>query len=673
MCPRCSKYGCCNCMNRWVQSKQECPHCRSPLRVSDLVNCRFLTDLSAELLRLDAFHGNNSSNSNINSEMLFPSSVQHLRANGSVVGSPLSGSAAPAALHGGCPPGHCPEHPNMSLQYYCKTCDSAVCSDCAMFSPTHKNHEFQHLVQIYDEHLRMISDKKDLLQGDLGRVRTVITSLDSYLGLLQEAKDTRLNEIAEAIASMRSRLQADYQSRMRLVIDARNCLENEVSIIETAVCEVDRRISKAPMNVMVAQSADLLKQLNALHEQQLEVQLRDTSMSASSSSTLSPPGGSPGRVDMHLLKNLSTIFENELVPEYETGVFRLVGYSQMINAMHFPAPGGLAPSAALPPVYYSDSIVSNGISWRLKVYPVGNGPARGTHVSIFLEMLSGPAHGTVGKYQYRLELVHPTVPQNSFVREFASDFEVTEAWGFNRFVRLTNIARDGFLCQLDGGSLLLRFGVRPMSYLQAWRDQKRYSEQLESLNTEKTLAIARLEGGAAAAAGEQRQQMMAGPAAGGSCESGVPATLAPEAESSVGVDSQTAEGSRADSSQSTPDQRQQQPQQQAGQDCQQWHFVDESSSEEATGQAQRTGRLLSDPPDRAAAVDKRPRVHPLASQIEYRERDGDDDSIENSDDDALDVVEHSEDLAEEDEDEDEEEEEDLDSDEDSFEQTEEEE
>jgi tripartite motif-containing protein 37 len=38
---------------------------------------------------------------------------------------------------------------------------------------------------------------------------------------------------------------------------------------------------------------------------------------------------------------------------------------------------------------YSENLFAYGISWRLKVYPNGNGASEGQHISIFLEMVKG--------------------------------------------------------------------------------------------------------------------------------------------------------------------------------------------------------------------------------------------------------------------------------------------
>lgn len=48
------------------------------------------------------------------------------------------------------------------------------------------------------------------------------------------------------------------------------------------------------------------------------------------------------------------------------------------------------------------------------------------------------------------------------VREFASDFEEGECWGYNRFFKIDNLDREGFL---DSDSLKLRYFVRAPSFV----------------------------------------------------------------------------------------------------------------------------------------------------------------------------------------------------------------
>lgn len=72
-------------------------------------------------------------------------------------------------------------------------------------------------------------------------------------------------------------------------------------------------------------------------------------------------------------------------------------------------------------------------------------------------------------------------PSKNIVREFASDFEVGECWGYNRFFLLDALITEGFL-DTDNDILILRFQVRPPTYQQKCRDQQWYITHLENDN-----------------------------------------------------------------------------------------------------------------------------------------------------------------------------------------------
>ncbi len=59
----------------------------------------------------------------------------------------------------------------------------------------------------------------------------------------------------------------------------------------------------------------------------------------------------------------------ELLPEYNNFEYELKDFSQ--------CGGG---------IMYSDPFVLNGVEWRLKIYPRGNGVAKGRYLSVFVEM-----------------------------------------------------------------------------------------------------------------------------------------------------------------------------------------------------------------------------------------------------------------------------------------------
>lgn len=80
------------------------------------------------------------------------------------------------------------------------------------------------------------------------------------------------------------------------------------------------------------------------------------------------------------------------------------------------------------------------------------------------------------RYEYRVQMIHQT-SSKIIQREFVSDFEVGECWGYNRFFRLDLLASEGYL-NIPKDSLELRFQVRPSTFYQRCRDQQWFITQL---------------------------------------------------------------------------------------------------------------------------------------------------------------------------------------------------
>lgn len=152
--------------------------------------------------------------------------------------------------------------------------------------------------------------------------------------------------------------------------------------------------------------------------------------------------------DKSVAGSVSYDFNSDIVPPFEQGEFKIANYEVSWKQHE---------------VIYSEILISNGLTWRLKVYPNGNGNAKDQYLSVFLEMMRG-IQGETNKYEYKIDMLHPVEKDQIVSREYSSDFEIGECWGYNRFYRIDGIQEEGFVGK--DGSLQLRFFVRASSYAQ---------------------------------------------------------------------------------------------------------------------------------------------------------------------------------------------------------------
>lgn len=161
------------------------------------------------------------------------------------------------------------------------------------------------------------------------------------------------------------------------------------------------------------------------------------------------------------LEEIPANFESEVFPDYIRGEFVLENYPQVIEGKE---------------IVYSQQITSNGVTWRLKVYPNGNGQSKGTCLSVFLEMVKGSC--TPGRYNYKFEMINHLNSENTMTREYTSEFDVSECWGYNKFYPTEGVITEGFVDESNRVKLL--FYVRASLYSQHCSDQVNYIKKLES-------------------------------------------------------------------------------------------------------------------------------------------------------------------------------------------------
>ncbi|KAH8866430.1 E3 ubiquitin-protein ligase [Schistosoma japonicum] len=222
-------------------------------------------------------------------------------------------------------------------------------------------------------------------------------------------------ELISLFQDVEKNVQAVKQAKEERVRELRNAVElMEIELLESLLQDVQSELDVATRSEMITRSSEILAMFNEVHCKPM-------------ASFVSAP--------------VPADFVSEIVPPYESSTFTLQPYSIMKQRAD--------------PVY-SQPLYVSGLSWRLKVYPDGNGVVRGNYLSVFLELSAGLVEAS--KYEYRVEMVHQLSrdPSRNIVREFASHFEVGECWGYNRFFRLDLLVSEGYL-NSETDSLLLKF------------------------------------------------------------------------------------------------------------------------------------------------------------------------------------------------------------------------
>jgi len=411
LCPHCSKLCCYMCIRRWLtEQRSQCPHCRASLHIHELVNCRWVEEVTQQL-----------------------DTLKEAGARQDVEVGPINKVDK------------CEQHEE-KLSVFCWTCRKCICHQCALWGGTHSGHTFKPLDEIYDQHVSRVKEEVSMLRRRLMELISLVQEVERNVESVRAAKDERVREIRNCVELMIARLDSQLKSKLLVLMGQKNTLTQETENVEQLLTQVESQLHSSTKGQLIAKSDDLL---------QLTVAANKKPMAAFVTAPVQPD------------------FQSEIVPSYDEKTFSM---------SHFSVLQGKADPVYSPPLHV------NGLSWRLKVYPDGNGVVRGNYLSVFLELSAGLPE--TSKYEYRVEMVHQARDNSkNIVREFASDFEVGECWGYNRFFRLDLLSSEGYL---SGDSLTLRFQVRPPTFYQKCRDQQWYIHHLQSLTSQYTTQLAEL-------------------------------------------------------------------------------------------------------------------------------------------------------------------------------------
>ncbi|KAF5308334.1 hypothetical protein FQR65_LT06225 [Abscondita terminalis] len=402
LCPHCSKLCCYVCIRRWLtEQRSQCPHCRASLHLHELVNCRWVEEVTQQLDTLQAVNGSRGDDNDRDK---------------------------------------CATHME-KLSVYCWTCRCCICHQCALWGGTHSGHTFKPLEEVYEQHVTQIKDEVAQLRRRLMELISIVQEVERNVESVRSAKDDRVREIRNAVELMIARLDSQLKTKLLTLMGQKDSLTQETEQLEHLLHEIEHQLNSCTRSELITKSGELSRMIHAIRKKPM-------------TSFVTAP--------------VPADFHSEIVPNYDSSTFVMHGFSRLQQKAD--------------PVY-STPLHCNGLCWRLKVYPDGNGVVRGNYLSVFLELSAG--YPETSKYEYRVEMIHQVSRDASknIVREFASDFEVGECWGYNRFFRLDLLASEGYLnIALD--TLILRFHVRAPTFYQRCRDQQWYINQLQTVQNQ---------------------------------------------------------------------------------------------------------------------------------------------------------------------------------------------
>nr|CDS34064.1 E3 ubiquitin protein ligase TRIM37 [Hymenolepis microstoma] len=323
------------------------------------------------------------------------------------------------------------------LTVFCSTCDHAICHKCALFDGRHGDHNFRPLDEVYKEHLEIVKNEMEALSNRRREIQALLKEIVRNTNTLNLKKENRVEEIKSYFEVLLFRLESTHRKKLSALNAHHGHLRQEEELLTSLVNEVESQLKVISPSSLINRSSALSAMFSEVHNTPMPRLNVD-----------------PNTYDL----------PSELSPPLSTGEFTIENFSRVRQQVE---------------PLYSPPLERDGIVWRLKVYPNGNGAVRGEYLSVFLEMTTGRSEAST--YEYSIQLVHqgpPPVSAKCITREFASDFAVGECWGYNRFIQVYLLEAEDYISRTND-TLRFKYMVRPHSYEVQCRDLRWRVEQLE--------------------------------------------------------------------------------------------------------------------------------------------------------------------------------------------------
>jgi len=161
---------------------------------------------------------------------------------------------------------------------------------------------------------------------------------------------------------MNQKLESELKSKLVVLISQKNSVSDEIEYLEDIKNKLEHQIRDSPKNMLIAKSEDLIQMLKEINNKP-NFKFNASGINFAFKSD---------KLYNFIYKYKKFLQRSELVPEYDSATFVMMNYSKLRKTKD---------------IVYSEPLQKNGLVWRLKIYPNGNGVAKGGYLSIFLELV----------------------------------------------------------------------------------------------------------------------------------------------------------------------------------------------------------------------------------------------------------------------------------------------
>jgi tripartite motif-containing protein 37 len=256
-----------------------------------------------------------------------------------------------------------------------------------MFETKHKDHKIEKLENIYNSHCVLIKNESKELKNKSDKLNNYLKLLNEKIIFVRNYKTERSIELEDVFEKMKNKLEGLMHEKLTKLINSKNMIIDKLKFLDNIKTMIESELNEAPKSELISKSENII---NDLKEIEKEDEMKNDVL------------------------NISLNLPSDIHPPYESGCFLVKDYKQMVirfqNALLLQQKNSDAGCNNIDnfngfgsnEVLYSEDLKTNGLTWRLKVYPFGNGSIKGEFISVFLELRDGLLE--TSKYFYKIEI-----------------------------------------------------------------------------------------------------------------------------------------------------------------------------------------------------------------------------------------------------------------------------
>jgi tripartite motif-containing protein 37 len=128
-----------------------------------------------------------------------------------------------------------------------------------MFGSEHKDHKFEHLEKVYNQHVKNIKDESGFIKERLTNYMKAMESIRKSIDNIQKAKETKEEELIRVMEILRNNLEKQLKEKLVLLLSEKSAIGNEITYLETLTETMESEINAASKSQLVKKSKELIK------------------------------------------------------------------------------------------------------------------------------------------------------------------------------------------------------------------------------------------------------------------------------------------------------------------------------------------------------------------------------------------------------------------------------